>query len=220
MTGSEQHEHGIHGQIGRLARRLHDAARTEGMREPQAVLEEVTRAAVDVLPGVDHAGVTLVRRKSQGRRAELESTAATGQVPQRVDQLQHDTGEGPCFEAVWEHATMRVDDVTTDTRWPRFAAAVAEQTPVLSALSIQLFVTHTELGALNLYSEAPHGFDDPPPNIHPHSRADPPSPHVARRAIPGASEALIAGVIRAVVGCDGRGRPQPRSPRRAACGRW
>ena len=93
MSGARQEERGVHGQIARLARRLHGAAGGSGVKEPSTVLAEITRAAVDVLPDVDHAGVTLVRRAGSGTRpAELQSTAATGAIPELVDRLQHETG--------------------------------------------------------------------------------------------------------------------------------
>lgn len=79
VSDPEQHESGIHGQIARLARRLHGTASTVSLQDPHAVLEEVTRAAVEVLPGVDHAGITLVQRRGKGdRRAALKSTAELG----------------------------------------------------------------------------------------------------------------------------------------------
>ncbi|WP_262365773.1 GAF and ANTAR domain-containing protein [Gordonia sp. OPL2] len=157
---TDQHEHGVHGQIARLARRLHGTAGAAGVSDPMVVLSEVTRTAVDVLPGVDHAGITLVRRAARGDRpAALESTAATGPIPELVDKLQHDCGEGPCFDAVWMHQTNRIDDLWTETRWPRFVSAVRGSTAVRSVLSIQLFVTDQELGALNLYSDEVSVFD-------------------------------------------------------------
>jgi hypothetical protein len=130
------------------------------VQEPSTVLAEITRAAVDVLPDVDHAGVTLVRRAGSGTRpAELQSTAATGAIPELVDRLQHETGEGPCLDAVWQQDTMSISDMGTETRWARFVAAVLDRTPVRASLSIQLFVTDVELGALNLYSESADPFD-------------------------------------------------------------
>lgn len=157
----EQHEYDIHGQIAQLARHLHGPAASANTLDPNTVLSEVAAAAVDILPGVDHAGITLVRRKMRGtRQTELESAAATGEIPKLFDDLQFKTGEGPCFEAIWEHRTIRIDDIETEQRWPAFTAAVIEHTPVRAVLSIQLFLTDQELGALNLQAEHTHAFDD------------------------------------------------------------
>lgn len=151
-------EPGIRGQIARLARVLHGAPRRT--QTPEAVLGEVTTAATELIPGVAHAGVTLVRGNPRdGGRVELESTAATGPVPETVDRLQHEHGQGPCFAAVRDSNTVLVDDMTRDERWPAFLAAVRTHTPVRSSLSIELYTTDQELGALNFYADTPHAFD-------------------------------------------------------------
>lgn len=43
--------------------------------------------------------------------------------------------QGPCLDAIWQHHTVRVDDYTTETRWPDFVAALREGTDVKSSLS-------------------------------------------------------------------------------------
>src|SRR3712207_9089476 len=73
--------------------------------------------------------------------------------------MQDAVQEGPCLDAVWEHETVRIDDMRTDTRWPRFAAEAAAL-GVLSSLSLQLFVEGDNLGALNLYARQPHAFGE------------------------------------------------------------
>ncbi|MDV6271657.1 GAF and ANTAR domain-containing protein [Rhodococcus globerulus] len=101
-----------------------------------------------------------MRRTRSGHRPEhFESAAATGTVPTRFDVLQLAQGEGPCFDAVWFHQTVRIVDVVSDPRWPALMAEVREQTPIRSVLSIQLFTDGQELGALNLFSDRAGGFD-------------------------------------------------------------
>jgi GAF domain-containing protein len=144
-------ERGIHAQISRLARSLH-GYQVHG----DALLLEVTETAVRLLPGVDHAGITL----AGGRRGPLRSTAATGPVPRKVDELQEKFQEGPCLESIWDHHTVRVDDYQSEPRWPNFVGALNADSPVRSSLSIQLFTDQSELGALNLYSEQPDAFTE------------------------------------------------------------
>jgi hypothetical protein len=60
---------------------------------------------------------------------------------------------------VWEQRTVRIEDMRTEQRWPRFAAE-AVRLGVLSSLSFQLFVEGDDLGALNLYARAPHAFGE------------------------------------------------------------
>ncbi|WP_244324367.1 GAF and ANTAR domain-containing protein [Mycobacterium timonense] len=139
--------------IAVLARHLHSS---QGSHAVEDVLPEVTAGAVRLLPGVDHAGISLVVK---GHSREIASTAATGSVPMKLDELQQKYQQGPCWDAIWEHHTVRVDDFESEARWPEFVEAACAETPVRSSLSIQLYTDETELGALNLYCERPHIFD-------------------------------------------------------------
>lgn len=143
----------VHAQIAELARHLHSS---QGADAVDIVLPELTGGALRLLPGVDHAGISLVVK---GHAREIVSTAATSPVPRKLDELQQKYQQGPCWDTVWDHHTERVDDFESETRWPEFVAATLAQTPVRSSLSIQLYTDETELGALNLYSERPHIFD-------------------------------------------------------------
>lgn len=147
----------VHARIARLARSVHGSS--PGSVRPDDVLETVTNSAVQLLPPVDHAGATVVRKQRQHKRADLSSVAATGDVPRLFDALQDEHGDGPCFEAVWTQQTVLICDTADEPRWPDLMRTVAERTPVRSILSIQLFVTDLELGALNLFSETVDGFD-------------------------------------------------------------
>ena len=148
---------GLCGQIAGLARELHGGAR----RSPAAgeVLRTVTRAAISLISGADHAGVTLVRGNPRTPRVELSSTAATGPIPETIDRLQHEHGQGPCFAAIRRNHTVLVSDYTRDDRWPGFLSAVCEHTPVRSSLAVELYTTDRELGALNLYANSVNAFD-------------------------------------------------------------
>ncbi|GAA1907244.1 GAF and ANTAR domain-containing protein [Williamsia serinedens] len=148
----------VHTAIARLARQLH-GIEARGI-DPSAVLAEVTHAAVTLLPAVDHSGITLVSRRRGVKKPYLESTAPTGPVPERLDALQHTHDEGPCYEAVWEHETIEVPDMDAERRWPSLTAAILGELPVRSSLSIQLYVSDLDMGALNLYSERSHALDD------------------------------------------------------------
>lgn len=159
METSEKSVLDVYGRISQMARTVHGTL-TGGVIAPSEVLEEVAETAVKLLHGVDHAGITLVRRHRPGHRPEhFESAAATGRVPTRFDELQHEHGEGPCFDAIWSRQTVRIVDVISDPRWPAFMTAVREQTPIRSVLSIQLYTDGDELGALNLFSDNAGGFD-------------------------------------------------------------
>jgi len=112
----------------------------------EVTLKAITAAAVDAVEGAEHAAITMVT--GQGR---VQSRAATGSLPERIDALQTEAGEGPCLQALWEQETVHVEDMATESRWPRFAPRAADL-GVGSMLCFQLFVHGDNLGALNLLS--------------------------------------------------------------------
>jgi len=93
-----------------------------------------------------------------GRRT-VHSRAATDPIVEQLDAIQTDLGEGPSLTSIWKQHTLRCDDIASERRWPRFAAA-AQQRGIASSLSFQLFVAEDNLGALNLYSDIPKAFDE------------------------------------------------------------
>ena len=139
-----------------LAEALSHVARElqEEHGDVEATMQAITRSAVGTIPGAEACGITFVT----GRRT-VESRAATSQVPRDVDALQERLGEGPCLSAVWEEEVVRVDEVTGEERWPRFAAE-APGLGVGSMLCFQLFVQADRLGAMNVYASAPHSFGE------------------------------------------------------------
>ena len=54
---------------------------------------------------------------------------------------------------------MQVADLSTDDRWPEFAAA-AVHLGVRSMLSFQLYTDADTIGALNIYAAGPNAFTD------------------------------------------------------------
>ncbi|MEU7530268.1 GAF and ANTAR domain-containing protein [Saccharothrix sp. NPDC042600] len=120
----------------------------------QDTMDAIVRAAVGTVPGAEHAGIMTVL----GRR-EVRTVAATGELPHDVDQVQYDTGQGPCLAALYQEKVVSVPDLAHEPRWPAFATRAA-RLDVGSMLSFQLFVQDDDLGALNLYAARDHAFDD------------------------------------------------------------
>ena len=118
----------------------------------EATLQMITARMVEGVPGAQHAGITLV---TEGGR--LESRATTGPLPEKVDALQGESGQGPCLQALWSERTVQVTDMATETRWPLFASRALE-VGVASMLCFQLFVRGHTLGGLNLHAEQPRAF--------------------------------------------------------------
>jgi hypothetical protein len=119
----------------------------------EQILADVTAAAVQLIPAADLAGVLLVK---QG--GAFESVADTDSLVAQLDKLQHDFGEGPCYDAALKATVVRADDMRNEPRWPRYAPA-AVQHGVLSSLSFKLYTTDRTAGALNLFSFKPGVWD-------------------------------------------------------------
>ncbi|MHA7263295.1 GAF and ANTAR domain-containing protein [Arthrobacter sp. TMN-37] len=135
-------------QLGTLARQMQKEQDTE------AILEDIVRAAIRLIPAVAHGSVSMVRA-----RRSVISRAASGELPRRVDAVQSETGQGPCLDAAYEEQVVRVPDLSTETRWPDFAQR-AWDLGARSMLSFQLFVQGDTLGALNLYGAEVGVFDE------------------------------------------------------------
>src|SRR5215211_2692334 len=150
LPGTMTHAAGLHSAIAELARSVY----AESRPHPEAVLEEFALLASTHIHDVTHASVMLLA----GKRG-LRSSAASGGVPHLIDKIQEETQEGPSVDAMKDHRTVRVDDLTEESRWPRFTEAVLSQTPVRSMLCYRLYTDIHDWGALSLHANTPHAFD-------------------------------------------------------------
>lgn len=123
-----------------------------------AILESVTAHAVGLIGQVDFADVLLI----DGH--EYQSMAPTAAVAVELDTLQIDLQEGPCLTASTADVTVVYSDLTSEPRWPRFAAA-AVQAGIQSMMSFHLYTHSTKphggaggRGALNLFSRNRYEF--------------------------------------------------------------
>src|SRR3954453_8251264 len=141
--------------LDELARRLAEAARSPQRQEsPPRVLDGVVHLARQMVPGADEATITMVRTDRH-----CYSAAATSALASDFDVLQDETGEGPCLDVIWHQETVRVNDLSTDPRWPVLGPRAAER-GVGSMLCLQLFVHRDTLGALDLLAHATSAFTD------------------------------------------------------------
>ena len=137
-----------------LAVRMAELARAMAApRTLEQILDDVTAAAVQLVPGADAAGVLLVKRGG-----DFESLGDTDGLVAQLDKLQHDFGEGPCAEAALQETVVRSDDLRGESRWPRYAPAAVEL-GVLSGLSFKLYTAERTAGALNLFGFQPGVWD-------------------------------------------------------------
>jgi GAF domain-containing protein len=136
-----------------VALRMSELARTlAAPSNATEILDGVTAAATELIPGVDTAGIMLLNPDG------FESVAGTTDLPHQLDELQMRFDEGPCRQAALEEIVVRTDDFRTEERWPKYSPAVVE-IGVLSGLSFKLYTGDRTAGALNLFGFQPVDWD-------------------------------------------------------------
>jgi hypothetical protein len=71
------------------------ARQLQAKTDPEKTQERVARAAVEMIDGCDHTAISPIQRGGK-----IRAVAATDEVPARVDEIQYETGEGPCLNAI------------------------------------------------------------------------------------------------------------------------
>jgi hypothetical protein len=129
-------------------------ARGLGVATDEATrLQLSVEAAVELVPGCDHAGITV---NEGGGPLTL---VGSDDVVHRANELQYRLGEGPCLDTMRDEETLVSHDLAADVRWPRWAPVVHRELGVCSMLSLLLFTWTGCYGALSLYGDRVHGFD-------------------------------------------------------------
>lgn len=135
--------------LGRLAERF-----TPG--DLDHTLEQVTAAAVEVLPGVHYASITV--RHANGR---LETAAPTDPMLLGLDAAQYELQEGPCYYAAVDTAYVTSTHLAADERFPRYGP-LAVKAGIKAQAGLRLFDTPrpSAQAALNVYSRDVGSFGD------------------------------------------------------------
>ena len=98
---------------------------------------EIVAAAVRLVPGADHAAVSL------RQRAGMRTAAATSGATRRTDTLQYWCRQGPSVQAMESGAAVRADSLRQESRWPEFTPRAI----------------HGELGSLLALPLTQNGFE-------------------------------------------------------------
>lgn len=89
-----------------------------------------------------------------------ETLYASDDLVARVDELQFDLGEGPCWEAVSTASVVYDPDLKAgyDRRWPVFRKAVAGE-DVGALYALPMTIGTLQVGAIDLYAREPRVID-------------------------------------------------------------
>ncbi|USX56468.1 ANTAR domain-containing response regulator [Lentzea sp. HUAS12] len=123
-------------------------------------MQQIIDTAAASIPFADVVSLTL--RSPDGA---VFTPVHTAVVAAELDEVQYRTGEVPCVDAadLTGPAHAASDDLTTEERWPQFAAA-AVQAGYRSVHSTALLLSQVAdqpTGALNIYLRGNHRLDDP-----------------------------------------------------------
>ncbi|HET9381334.1 MAG TPA: ANTAR domain-containing protein [Streptomyces sp.] len=150
--GPDDPETGPDGPAGRdLAEVLTAAARQ--LHEPgtqHGTLHAAVRLAVRLMPGAEHAGVSVVERGGPHR-----SLAWTDEVVRSAEAGQSAEGHGSHLDDLWTTPVRRVEDSAADT-----AGRLLAGLGLRSALSLRLRADRRRLTVLTAYARSPRAFDD------------------------------------------------------------
>jgi len=113
-----------------------------------------------IKPFVDFLPVTGAAVSTLGDVLGSETLSASDGLAARLDELQFDLGEGPCWDALRSARPVAEPSLHTEgaKRWPAFTAA-ARAEAVSSIFAFPLIVGPLKLGSVDLYSLDPVALD-------------------------------------------------------------
>ena len=131
-----------------------DLARALGAAGEQSDrLMLAVEAAVELIPGCLHAGITI------NRDGRCHTLASSGEVLGLVNELQNELGEGPCHAADRKEEVVHITDLVTDERWSVWGARVNGDFDLGSVMSMMVYTARGSYGTLSLYGAGSNAFD-------------------------------------------------------------
>jgi hypothetical protein len=111
---------------------------------------ELWRPVLDVIP-VEGAAISTI-----ADFLGTETVSASGPLAARLDELQFDLGEGPCWDAMEQGRPVLESDLRSNLHgyWPAFSRAISDQ-DVGAIFAFPLAFGPLKLGALDLYARGP-----------------------------------------------------------------
>jgi len=115
-------------------------------------LRQVAELTIQAVPAADHVGITLLVD------GKLKTSVFTHPEVPEIDRAQYRSGDGPCVDAYRTGVVQTIESTLAPGAWQEFRDSAARH-GVLSTLSLPLLVHREPIGAINLYAEVEHAFD-------------------------------------------------------------
>ncbi|MEH3032799.1 MAG: GAF and ANTAR domain-containing protein [Aeromicrobium erythreum] len=128
---------------------------TQLLQEPsrEVTSQAIVQHAVKVVPGTEHAALTV--RRARG----VATIASTSDLAAALDEVQSEAGEGPVLSDLADSDWHRSADLLHEPRWPRWGPAAAAA-GIAAVLSVPLHSQGRPIGALTYYSGSNGAFAD------------------------------------------------------------
>jgi GAF domain-containing protein len=128
------------------AQQLHETS------SPRATLRTAVRLAVHVLPGAEHAGISVIEHK-----AHRQTLAWTHEVVRTADALNAGREHHPYWNRLWTTPVARIEDSAAADGDGDLALS---DLGLRSVLSLRLRADRRRLTVLTAYARAPRAFDE------------------------------------------------------------
>jgi GAF domain-containing protein len=129
------------------------------LREPhddtvlESALQQIVHSCVELF-GLSGSGLMLA--DVQG---ELHYVASTDPRSQLLEEVQIDTGQGPCIESYVRVAMVVCDDIEDDERWPALTGRLIGS-GIGAVLGVPLTLLGVPVGNLDVYHHSRHSWGD------------------------------------------------------------
>jgi len=127
---------------------------SHGATQLAEALASITAAARTLIPGVDHASISLCHPDGS-----LETAAPTDPITVLANQFQHELREGPCYAAGSDERVCYAPDLASEARWPTYGPKAAAL-GLHAQLAIRLSTERGTSAGLNLYATEPGALDE------------------------------------------------------------
>jgi GAF domain-containing protein len=118
-----------------------------------AAIDHAVTACVDLF-GVDGSGLMIADEQNTLRY--VVSSDGPGRA---LEEVQSETGQGPCVDTFVHGSPVHSDDVKSETRWPRSRETIVEH-GVRAVLGVPVRLGGVTVGSLDVYRQRPHTWDD------------------------------------------------------------
>ena len=116
-------------------------------------LEMTVHACVELF---DVSGSGLMIADEQGALRYVAVSDGPGKV---LEEVQTDTGQGPCVDTYVENTMIDTDDLAAETRWPDSRETIAGH-GVRAVLGVPVRLGGVVVGSLDVYLDRPHRWED------------------------------------------------------------